>query len=78
MWLQSLEIFLFNGHGYLSGYETMTGAINIVFSLINGAIYALMLKKNRQHIDADNPSTLDSYKVLGIGLTAVILCFLIF
>ncbi len=56
----------------------MIGAINIVFSLINGAIYALMLKKNRQHIEANNPSTSDSYKVLGVGLTAVILCFLIF
>jgi len=56
----------------------MIGAINDIFSLINGAIYTWMLKKNRQYIDADNPSTLDSYKILGIGLTAVILCFLIF
>jgi hypothetical protein len=65
-------------YGYLSGYGTMIGAINIVFSLINGVIYALMLKKNLQYIEANNPSTLDSYKVLGVGLTAVILCFLIF
>lgn len=63
-------------YGYLSGYGTMIGTINIVASLITGIIYTVMLKRS-QYNEANKPSIMDSIKVLGIGLTAIALCFIL-
>lgn len=64
-------------YGYLTGYGTLIGSINVVFSVITGLVYTWMLKRS-QPIQASVPTSIDSFKVLGIGLTTVLLCFLIF
>jgi len=64
-------------YGYLTGYGIMIGSINVVFSVIMGLVYTWMVKRSKP-IQANIPTSIDSYKVLGIGLTAVLLCFLIF
>ena len=64
-------------YGYLTGYGTLIGSINLVSSLIMGFVYTWLFKKS-QPIQATEPTSIDSYKVLGIGLIAVLLCFLIF
>ena len=63
-------------YGYLSGYGTMIGAINIVASLITGLIYTVILKRSKSN-EVSNPSLMESIKVLGIGLTAIALCLVI-
>ena len=65
-------------YGYLSGYGTMIGVINVISSFITGVVYTWIFKKSKIPLEFNTPSSLDSYKVLGIGLTAVFLCFLIF
>jgi len=64
-------------YGYLTGNGTLIGSINVVFSVITGLVYTWILKRSKL-IQANIPTSIDSYKVLGIGLTAVLLCFLIF
>lgn len=64
-------------YGYISGYGTMIGSINIVTSLIFGATYTLLFKRV-QTIEPNTPSRADAYKVLGTGLTTIILSFLLF
>ena len=63
-------------YGYLSGYGTMIGAINVASSLITGYVYTVMLKRS-QYNEANNPRKMDSYKVLGIGLAAIILSIIL-
>jgi len=63
-------------YGYLSGYGTMIGVINLVASLITGIIYTGLVKGS-QYNNANNPSIIDSVKVLGTGLTAIALCFVL-
>ena len=65
-------------YGYMSGYGTIIGSINIVTSIIFGAVYTLLLKRSPVKIEPNIPSRIDAYKVLGTGLTTIILCFLIF
>ena len=63
-------------YGYLSGYGTMIGAINLVASFIIGIVYTVLLKRSLYN-EINNPSIIDSVKVLGIGLTAIALCFVL-
>ena len=63
-------------YGYLSGYGTMIGSINLISSLIMGLIYTVILKRSHYN-EANNPSLMDSYKVLGIGLTAIAFYFIL-
>ena len=80
-----LSIFISTGiysmamlvYGYLTGYGTMIGSINVLSSILVGLVYTWIFKRS-QPILSIMPTTGDSYKVLGLGLSTVLLCLVIF
>lgn len=64
-------------YGYVSGYGTVIGLINMVSSLIISILLTVSMKITPQSIQRIEPTINQSLMILGTGIASVVVCYLI-